>query len=46
MIKPKINKLISISPETNKDLLKLSQKEKKPVTELIREAINLLIKQK
>ena len=46
MIKPKINKLISISPETNKDLFKLSQKEKKPVTELIREAINLLIKQK
>ena len=46
MIKPKINKLIPISPEMNKDLLKLSQEQKKPVTELIREAINLLIKQK
>jgi len=43
MIKPKINKLISISPESNKELLKLSKSTGKPVTSLIREAIKNLI---
>jgi len=46
MTKAKINKLISISPESNKELLKLSKSTGKPVTSLIREAILNLINQK
>lgn len=42
-VKAKVSKLISISPEVNRELTKLSIKIGKPVTELIREAIKQYI---